>query len=240
MTKRNRPSPDPRGARPAVARRPAEPARGQHSPADLLGALFDAERSVRRIHRDLGRADRGALMSALTSALSSALKEQDEREASIRLVCLAQVLGQLSGDQVVDRLIDILASEAAEARQLAGDALTEMAFERFKEVALGVERALERLPVDSPARLELPFLLLEVPEPGVAKLLEKMLKQSDPEAIVAAIEACVELGDPAMAEAIAPLRNDKRRVEIEDDQGEVEQAELGQLASEAHDMLQGG
>ncbi|RYE90898.1 MAG: hypothetical protein EOO75_09500 [Myxococcales bacterium] len=161
----------------------------------------------------------------------------------MKLLCLAQVLGQCTGDQAVDLLIDILGSEVAEAQQAAGDALTEMAFARFKEVALGIERALGRLEPESAARSELPFVLLEVggAEPGgVAKLLEKMLQQQDAEAVEAAIEACAELGDGSLVDALKALEKDTRRVELEDDAGETETVAIGQLASEACSILQGG
>lgn len=239
MSKRNRPPTDPRGPRPPVVRRPppSEAPRGPNASVELLTSLFDAERAARRLHRELVRGDRNAVLSAVAPAVAAALREQDEREATVRLVCLAQVLGQFQGDQVVDLLIDILGGEVAEARQIAGEILSEMAFSRFKEVALGVERALTRLPADNPSRDELPFLFLEVPEPGVLKLLEKMLKQADPDAICAAIEACARLGDPALLPALEGLKGDRRIVEIEDDEGETEQVELGKLAEEACDMI---
>ncbi len=77
----------------------------------------------------------------------------------------------MAGPQVVDLLIDILASDDAEARRAAGEALSERAWDRFKDVALGIERALDRLPANSPALLELPYILAEVPEPGALKFL---------------------------------------------------------------------
>jgi len=241
MSKPSRPRPDPRGPRPPGARRPPAASPRPSSPAaDLLGALFEAERSVRRLHRELGRGDRTAVLAAVTSAVAAALREPDEREATVRLVSCAQVLAQFSGDQPVDLLIDILGSEIAEAHQIAGEVLSEMAYARFKEVALGVERALRRLPPDHAARLELPFLLVEIPEPGVVKLLQLFLEQKDPQAIVAALEACVERGDPELLPAIEALRSDRRIVEIGDDEGETEQAELGQLAAEACDMIRSG
>jgi hypothetical protein len=195
---------------------------------------------VRRLHRELSRGDRTAVLAAVTSAVAAALREPDEREATVRLVSCAQVLAQFSGDQPVDLLIDILGSEIAEAHQIAGEVLSEMAYARFKEVALGVERALRRLPPDHAARLELPFLLHEIPEPGVTRLLQLFLEQQDPQAIVAALEACVERGDPELLPAIEALRSDRRIVEIGDDEGETEQAELGQLAAEACDMIRSG
>lgn len=241
MNKQNRPPQDHRGPRPPARRsppgRPAAPPRASSPAAEQLNDLFDAERSVRRLHRELSRGDRNAVLSALAGAIGGALREQDEREAAVRLVSCAQVLAQFSGDQPVDLLIDILGSEAEEARQIAGEILSEMAFARFKEIALGVERALTRLHPENPARMELPFVLIEVPEPGVAKLLEKLLKQQDAQAVLAAIEACAERGDPDLLPALEALRSDRRQVEVDDDEGETEQVELGQLAAEACDMI---
>ncbi|MCU0654079.1 MAG: hypothetical protein MUF64_01910 [Polyangiaceae bacterium] len=239
MNKPNRPPSGPRGPRPPAVRRPAPaaPSRPASPAAEQLASLFDAERAVRRFHRELSKGDRSAVLAAVAAAVAAGLREQDQREAAVRLVSCAQVLGNFQGDQPVDLLIDILGSEVDEVRQIAGEILSEMAFSRFKEIALGVERALARLDPDSPARSELPFVLHEVPEPGVVKLLELFLKQKDPQSVLAAIEACVERGDPDLLPAIEALRSDRRIVEIDDDEGESEQAELGQLAAEACDMI---
>src|SRR4029077_566564 len=128
----------------------------------------------------------------------------DEEEATLRLVRIASLLGELSGPRVIDALIDVLASEHPEARQAAGDELGQLSFERFKEVAQGVERALKRLPVGSPALPELPYILAEVPEPGVVKLLGQFLSHRDPDAVAAAIETLAELGDPNAVELLEP------------------------------------
>ena len=140
----------------------------------LLPDLFDAERSVRRLHAQLAKTDPSVLLNALGNAVETALKEHED-EAALRLVRVAALLAELEGPKAVDLLIDILGCDEPEARHAAGEALEELAFDRFKEVALGVERALERLPGTSPALAELPYLLAEVPEPGVRKLLGRFL-----------------------------------------------------------------
>lgn len=192
---------------------------------------------MRHLHRELSRGDRAAVLAAVASAVGAALREEDEREAATCLVPCARLLSELQGEQPVDLLIDILGSESDEACLVAKECLEDLAFSRFKEVALGVERALARLPQDSIARQGLPFVLNEVPEPGVVKLLELCLKQKDPHAVLAALEACADRGDPDLLPALEALRSDRRLVEIEDDEGETDQAELGQLAGEACDMI---
>jgi HEAT repeat protein len=114
-----------------------------------------------------------------------------------------------------------------------------LAYERFKEVALGVERALKRLPVGSAALPELPYILVEVPEPGVLKLLGQFLAHKDPDAVAAAIEALAELGDPKAIPLLEPLAHDDRTVELADDGGETtSEASIAELVGEAIELLQ--
>jgi len=206
---------------------------------DRLNALFDAERTARNLHAELVGSKRDELVTGLGAATKEALALKDEDEAAVRLSRLALVLGDLDGDKVVDLLVDILASESGEARVAAGEALESLAFDRFKEVALGIERALTRLPKGSPALTELPFLLAEVGEPGCTKLLGRFLKHEDPEAVAAAIEAMAELGDPAAIPLLAPLEKDRRQVEIDDEEsgGGGERVAIGDLAHEAREIL---
>jgi hypothetical protein len=113
-----------------------------------LTSLFDAERTVRRLHDELARQPEAELLATLTNAIAAALHESDEDEAGLRLVRISSLLGELEGQGVVDALIDVLTSENPEARSHAGEVLEGLAFDRFKEVARGVERALKRLPWD--------------------------------------------------------------------------------------------
>lgn len=204
-----------------------------------LGKLFDAERAVRRIHDELAALPANDLLDPLTAALAAGLKEPSEEEASLRLTRIAALLGEHEGPRVIDALVDVLSSEHPEARRAAGEELEALAFERFKEVAGGVERALKRLPVGSPALPELPYILAEVPEPGVVKLLGQFLLHKDPDAVAASIETLAELGDPAAIKMLEPLAHDERTVELADDGGETtSQATIGELVSEAIELLQ--
>jgi HEAT repeat protein len=201
-----------------------------------LNALFDAERTARKLHAALADQPREALVKELREATTAALATDDE-ESSLRLSRLSVLLGDLDGPEVVDLLVDILGSDSPEARVQAGEALEGLAFDRFKEVALGIERALESLPHGNLALAELPYLLAEVPEPGVMKLLGKFLKHGDPEAVAAAIEALVEVGDPTGAGMLVPLVADKRLVQVEDDLGDDGSVTVGDLATEAREFL---
>jgi hypothetical protein len=184
-------------------------------------------------------ADPGQVLPLLatTTRKALALDAVDEDEASLQLVRIAGVLGEMQGAAVVDLLIDILGCDEPEARGAAGEALSGLAFDRFKEVALGVERAVDRLPEGSPALAELPYLLVDVPEPGVIKLLARFLAHRDADAVAAAIEALVELGDPSAVPLLDKLRTDPRRVQLEDEGGTEGDASLAELAAEARSLL---
>ncbi len=204
-----------------------------------LNELFDAERNVRRLHDELVSVKPDVLLPILEKAIQVADGVDDEDEASLRLARVARLLGELEGPRAVDALIDVLSSELPEARHAAGEELEGIAFERFKEVALGVERALTRLPAGSPALSELPYVLVEVPEPGVVKLLEKFLGHADADAVAAAIEACLEVGDPSLCPALERLAADQRVVEMADDGGDnAAEVTLGELATEALSLLE--
>lgn len=208
---------------------------------DHLQGLFDAERKVRELHDTLVETPKDALLDAIAPAIAEATKLEDEAEASLRLVRLASVVGEVEGPRAMDALIDILASDHPEARHAAGEAIEEAAFDRFKEVAQGVERALTRLPEGSPALPELPYILMEVPEPGVLKLLEKFLAHKDADAVAAAIEVAADVADPTLVRHLQKLSTDKRTVEMaEEDSEEPSEVTIGELALEAIDLINGG
>ena len=212
------------------------------SPRDLpatLKALFDAERAVRAAHDQLIDAEPAGVLPLLERATREALDldQLDEDESSLRLVRISAVLGEMQGAAVVDLLIDILGCDEPEARRAAGEALAGLAWDRFKEVALGVERALDRLPDGTPALSELPYLLAELPEPGAMKLLARFLAHRDPDAVAAAVEALVEAGDVSAIAILKPLENDARKVQLEDETGTLGEATIGELVAEALSLL---
>ena len=208
---------------------------------ETLTELFDTERTVRELHDELAEMDSGPLLDVLTAALTAALEEPAEDEAALRLVRIAALLAEIEGPRSVDALIDVLASEVPEARRSAGEHLEEIAFDRFKEVAQGIERALVRLPVGSPALPELPYVIGEIPEPGVAKLLGRFLKHADPDAVAAAIEVMVETGDPGARHMLGALVDDRRTVELADEAGDSNaEVTIGELATEALSLLDPG
>ena len=207
------------------------------SPDALLERLFAAERDVRGLHDRLAAAGRERVMGSIRKTLSSADKLEQE-EASLRLVCVARLLGEFEGADVADALVDVLACDLPEVRSEAGEQLEGLAFERFREVAEAAERALLRLPADSPALVELPYLLVEIPEGGVLKLLGKFLAHGSGDVVASAIEALVEIGDLGGVKMLLPLQADERTTVVGDDRGAPGEVTIGELAIEALELLQ--
>ncbi len=215
-------------------------AKEQRSIEATIAALFAAERKARRYHDQLTlRTDeeRDEIIGEVRNAIAEAAALDDSEEASLRLVCLARLLGELEGGDVVDALIDVLDVEHPEARNEAGEQLQGLAFERFKEVALGIERALERLGTGSPALVELPYILVEFPDVGAPVLLGKFLEHPDVDAVAAAIEALVEVGDPSAVKLLLPLQGDERTTTVGDDEQLQAEVSLGELVIEAIELL---
>ena len=202
---------------------------------EKFAKLFEAERTARQLHRELVATNGSQVVKAVRQEMDGLTKLSAE-ERALRLVRLCSILGNLPGEEPVDILIDVLNVDAPEARLAAGEALEGIAFERFKEVALGCERALARLPADAPALVELPYIIGEVAEGGVVKLLGLFLKSKEADVVAAAIEALVEVEDPAGISLLRPLWGDARMVELEE---EADAVSIGSLATEACEILEG-
>src|SRR5690606_7180174 len=120
-----------------------------------LDAIFDAERALRAAERAL-LADKGpALAAQLARRVEEALALEDAGEAALRLFRLADLCAQVPGPQMADALIRILNADDLAVRNEAGEALLDVAYDRYAEVARAIERALDA-GLRGPAMMELP------------------------------------------------------------------------------------
>jgi HEAT repeat protein len=136
---------------------------------------------------------------------------------------------------MTDALIAILGDTEPRVRVAAGEALRDVGYERYAEVARGIERALDR-DADGPAMSELPWILAEIAEPSALPLIRRFLSHPNPEVIAAAIEALAQLQEPDAISDLEPFVDDPREVIIEDFEHETKTT-LAELAREALDML---
>jgi HEAT repeat protein len=214
--------------------------------ADLeskIDRLRRAEEEVRRLQDELiddAAADRAKTIAALKEAVAEGLGEGDGVEAAIALVPIVEVLAELDGPDVCDLLVDAMGSDDPETRHTAGKALEDLAFERYKEVAQAIERAVERLPATHHALRELPFTLAEVGEPGMPRALRGYLAHKEGDVVAGAIEALAMAGDPAAIGELRKLVKDPRTVVLTDEGEGAEQVSIGMLASEAVALLSEG
>jgi len=205
-------------------------------PRQKLQAVFQADRAARDAeHALVSHPDSAALVAALSVAVEEALSLSDRAAATLRLERLADLCAEVPGPKMVDMLIRILSDAEPAVRLAAGEALVDVGYERYAEVARAVERALDE-GMRGMAMEELPFVLAEIGEPSALPLIRRFLSLTEAEAVAAAVEALVTLGDPGAASALEALRQDERTVTIDDDASMT--ATVGELATEAIAALQ--
>jgi HEAT repeat protein len=205
---------------------------------DALVSIFEAERNLREHESALLAAEPAAVRELLSAAVTEAKGLRDQKEAALRLERLSDLCAQVEGPEMTDALIAILDDELPSVRVHAAEALVDVGFERYAELARGIERALARPPEHGLALQELPWVLCEIGEPSARPLIARFLKQDDAEVVASAIEALADLGDPGAVKDLLPLRDDARAIELDDDAGGIA-ATLGELARETIEALEG-
>lgn len=201
------------------------------SASSSLDALFAAERELRRHEAALLQKPKAELETLLSGAVQEAigLFPKDEAEATLRAERLADLCAQIPGAKMADAMLELLNAPEPSVRAAAGEALLDVAYERYAEVARAIERAYAR-GLQGPALQEIPWLLAEVGEPSALPLMRPLLQHADPEVVASTVEALVQLGDPGAIDDLQSLAEDERKVRIEELDDEVL---LGDLATDA-------
>lgn len=202
---------------------------------DQLEMLFDADRQLRKTERELLLAQpTESVADLLDSAVDEARQLHDPEEASMRLERLADLCAQVPGAKMADALIRILDADEPSVRVAAGEALLDVGYERYAEVARAIERALEQ-DRQGPAMTELPWLLAEIGEPSALPLLRRFAGHRDADVVAASIEALARLGEPEGASTVKQFVDDPREVSLEDEF--ATSTTLGELARAALEQL---
>ncbi len=203
---------------------------------DELQSIFDADRALQKAEGELLR-KKGAeeLIDLLERETAHALQIEDRKEGTMRLERLADLCAQVPGPRMTDALIAILNDDEPRVRVAAGEALRDLGYERYAEVARGIERVLDR-DADGPAMSELPWVLAEVAEPSALPLIRRFLDHPNSDVVAAAIEALAQLADPEALPDLKRFVGDARVVVIEDFEDETKTT-LGELAEDALEML---
>jgi HEAT repeat protein len=203
---------------------------------DELERIFDADRILHKAESVLLRKKASEeLISLLERETENALHMEDRKEGAVRLERLADLCAQVPGPRMTDALIAILNDGEPRVRVAAGEALRDLGYERYAEVARGIERALDRN-ADGLAMSELPWVLAEIAEPSALPLIRRFLDHPSSDVAAAAIEALAQLRDPKALRDLERFVGDSRVVIIEDFEDETKTT-LGELAEDALEML---
>lgn len=201
---------------------------------DALQRMFDADRQALQAEETLLAEPTEKLADLLAEAVEDALDHEDPHESELMLRRLTDLCAQVPGPKMADALIAILDHPDPGLRTEAGEALLDVAFQRFKEVARAVERALDRDHAGLSMQ-ELPFVLTEIRDPDPIPLIARFLAHPDAAVVAAAIEAMAAYGDPQAAKHLEALIDDEREATLEDlDEGPTL---IGELAAAALEEL---
>ncbi|MGB5813339.1 MAG: HEAT repeat domain-containing protein [Polyangiales bacterium] len=204
--------------------------------AKELEQIFDADRKLREAESRLLRVRNSSeVVDLLIAETKNALAHQDREEATMRLERLADLCAQVHGPQMTDALIEILNDQEPRVRVAAGEALRDVGFERYAEVARGIVRALDSS-TTGPAMSELPWVLAEIGEPSALPLIRRFLDHADPDVTAAAIEALAQLQEPEAVDDLRRFVDDDRVVVIEDLEDD-DKTTIGDLARDALAMF---
>ncbi len=201
-----------------------------------LQRIFDSDRALRMAENGVLRhKDAEELVALLERETEHALSMEDREEGTMRLERLADLCAQVPGPRMTDALIAILNDAEPRVRVAAGEALRDLGFERYAEVARGIERALDRN-ADGLAMSELPWVLAEIAEPSALGLIRRFLDHPNADVVAAAIESLAQLRDPESIADLERFLSDSRVVTIEDFEDETKTT-LGELAAEALNIV---
>jgi HEAT repeat protein len=120
-----------------------------------------------------------------------------------------------------------------DVRLLSGDAMLHLAEAGLERIMPAVEDSLKESGL---AAEEMPFLLTDIDDPEIPRVLERFLDQEDADIVASAIEAIAEYSDPSSIPALEELTGDTRPVSVEDN-SDLTDWTVGRLAEEAIDML---
>ena len=202
---------------------------------DTFKKIMELTEETSKLMDEFAEIDNTDQESVLTAAFAEQTQSIDpEADVPITLVRTAEMLVGVMTDRAVATLAAGLGSENATVRMLCGDALMHIAEDDLELLKPAVEDVLKK---GGTAAEEMPFVLLEVDDPEIPKILEKFLKSSEGEVVAAAIEALIEIGDPDCEAALKALVDDKREVTL-DEGMEDETTTIGSLAQDAIAMLE--
>jgi HEAT repeat protein len=201
----------------------------------LLADIIDFDTKISELRDAFEARDEAEQVKALEELLGRELAAAgDEDPVSIALVRASDMVIPLE-ERGAKLLARGLSHANPDVRRLVGEALLAIAEEGLAKIRPAIDFALG---AGCPAAEEMPFLLAMTEDPDTSKTIAEFLKNSDADAVAAAIEALADVGDAAAVPALRALVDDKRVVAVEGEGEESHEWTLGDLAAEAIEMIE--
>jgi len=207
----------------------------------LLSDIIELDSKIAVLRDAFDECDEDDQRGALGEVLDRELKAiGDDDPVSIALVRTADMSIPLR-ERGAELLARGLSHGNPDVRSVAGESLLGIAEDGFARIRTAVDYALG---AGCPAAEEMPFILAMTDDADTARTIAEFLKNKDPDAVAAAIEALADFGDPASIPALRALLEDKRIVAVEgEEEGEgkgegLHEWTIGDLAGQAIEMIE--
>ncbi|MBN2527029.1 MAG: hypothetical protein JXR76_11600 [Deltaproteobacteria bacterium] len=202
----------------------------------ILSEILEMDSKIMTLQDDFDgqpEADRKAALVGLADTLLEKTGEHDS--VPLPMIRVAEMICTLEDGPL--QLARALSHPNEEVRHLFGEAIISLGTEDgVDSIAAAVDYALEN---KGSAALEMPFILAWIDDPAATTHIHKFLELEETDVVYAAIEACASVSDIDSVEVLKKLVEDKREVEVEDDDEDEAPVTIGMLAQEAIDIIEG-
>jgi HEAT repeat protein len=205
------------------------------SAKELFQEIIDLDEKINSLREQFESCPLDDQLTVLSDVFRDGIaKLKEEDPLSMSLVRVTEMLCHIPSDSTAKIVGEGLDHSNPGVRLLSGDALLHMTDEGLGKIMPAIEDALAKGGIRAQ---EMPFMLTDVDDPEVTRVLERFLKVPEPEVVASAIEALAEFGDPSALPALEELTKDDRKIEVEEGGPEEGNWTIGQLALDAIEII---
>lgn len=208
----------------------------------LLDAVLQKDKEAELLQEALLKKPRGEVLAAVTGVFDAHLDaagSSEEQGLGVEILRCFNILSIVGGEEGVRTLGRGLDHPNPDVRLAAGEAILDVAAEDFSSLAPLVREVLASKQEGLRSLEELAYLLGDLEDPEAVDLLREFLGHPNPTAVAAALEVLVEIGDMKSIESIRKLVEDRREVWMDAGEENEERATIGELASDALEIMEG-
>jgi HEAT repeat protein len=206
---------------------------GARETINEIVALDDKIAKLREQFAAFSGRERASVLGEMFKDETRKLGERDTLKP--RLFRVIEMLSELDAPDAPRILGQGLEHDNPDLRMLCAEGLVEIGEDGVDRLMPLVEEAMSS---GGPKAEEMPFVVAELDDPKVAKILMRFLELKDINAVAAAIQALAERCETSALPALKKLEKDKRVVTYDDSCDEGEQCTIGELAKDAVEMIE--